>query len=359
MRRALFLLPLAAGLTACQAPAAIAPVASPRLDVALEGETMGSTWHVKLSVPAARKDAALALQPAIDTTLERINDEMSTYRPNSELSRFNASKTTAPVALSPELARVMERALAVGKLTDGAFDVTIDPLIDLWGFDRSGARNTLPTAQQIANARAHTGLERIALERTADGAALKKLDPEVTVNLGGIAAGFAVDVVVDQLSAAGFTDFMVEITGEVRARGTNASGQPWRIGIKVPDLQADATDVLAAVSLKDQAVTTSGSYHNFFTGPDGKRYSHILDPRTGAPVTSELVSVTVLYRDALTADAFDTAIVILGEARARAIIAAHPGMGAFFIHHHADGTLSTSMTEGFPLLSSPTKEVAP
>lgn len=350
MARAPLLLSLVAGTVACARgePA-------PRVDVELDGETMGSTWHVKLSVPAERRTAALAMQHAIDQTLERINDEMSTYRPSSELSRFNASTSTAPVALSAELAHVMARALEVGRLTEGAYDVTLDPLIDLWGFDRSGRKDAVPTVEQIAAARAHVGLDRLALE----GATLRKLDPEVRVNLGGIAAGFAVDVVCADLDAAGFADYMVEITGEVRARGVNAGGQPWRIGIKVPDLQADARDVLAAVSLADKAVTTSGSYHNFFVGPDGKRYSHIIDPRTARPVESELVSVTVLFDDALTADAFDTAFVILGEERARSIVARYPGMGAFFIRQGADGMLSTSMTEGFPLLPTPTKEMAP
>ncbi|OGQ10162.1 MAG: hypothetical protein A2138_18730 [Deltaproteobacteria bacterium RBG_16_71_12] len=352
MLRSVLLLPLVAGVAACHTQRG--PPAA-RVEIALEGETMGSTWHVKLAVTEARRAAALAMQPAIERTLERINDEMSTYRPSSELSRFNASKSTAPVTLSPELATVVAAALEVGRLTDGAYDVTIDPLIDLWGFDKSGSKDTLPTAQQLAGAQAHVGIDKLAL----DGGALAKRDPAVTVNLGGIAAGFAVDVVCAELAAAEFTDYMVEITGEVRARGTNASGQPWRIGIKVPDLQADALDVLAAVSLADKAVTTSGSYHNFFVGPDGKRYSHIIDPRTGAPVQSDLVSVTVWYDDALTADAYDTAFVILGEQRARAIIAAHPGMAAYFIHLRPDGSLATSMTEGFPLLPAPTKEAAP
>ncbi len=343
MARAPLLLSLIAGTVACARGER-----APRVDVELDGETMGSTWHVKLSVPAERRTAALAMQHAIDQTLERINDEMSTYRPSSELSRFNASTSTEPVALSSELAQVMARALEVGRLTEGAYDVTLDPLIDLWGFDRSGRKDAVPTVEQIAAARAHVGLDRLALE----GATLRKLDPEVRVNLGGIAAGFAVDVVCADLDRAGFTDYMVEITGEVRARGTNARGQPWRIGVKIPDVQAAANDVLAAVSLTNQAVTTSGTYHNFSVGPDGTRYSHIIDPRTGAPVQGTLVSASVLAKDALTADAFDTAFVILGEERARAIIARHPGMGAYFIHQAPNGALSTSMTDGFPLVDT-------
>jgi thiamine biosynthesis lipoprotein len=137
------------------------------------------------------------------------------------------------------------------------------------------------------------------------------------------------------------------VTGEVRAHGKNSRGTAWNIGIKRPELNPDVTNLLAAVALVDKAVTTSGSYHNFFE-IDGKRYSHILDPKTGAPVQTDLVSVTVLYDDALTADAFDTAFIIVGEERARAIVAAHPGMEAFFVHQKPDGSFFTTKTTGFP-----------
>ena len=185
------------------------------------------------------------------------------------------------------------------------------------------------------------------------GAALQKRDADTTINLGGIASGYAVDVVADLIDAAGFHDFMVEITGEVRARGKNERGLPWNIGVKVPRANDDPTSVAAAVPLQDQSLTTSGSYHNFFES-GGKRYSHIIDPTTGRPIDSDLVSVTILYKDALTADGFDTPFMILGEDKARAIMARYPGMEALFIHAPtATGPITLNKTAGFPAVDVP------
>lgn len=327
------------------------------VDVALDGETMGSTWHVKVKVASGREDDARALQRPIDDLLERVNDQMSTYRPNSEISKFNAHKSTAPFPVSPELAAVVAKALEVGRATDGAYDITLDPLINLWGFDRKGPRKGAgpPSAKEIKAAQKHTGLGLLRV----DGSALVKVDPEVTINLGGIAAGWAVDELAKLLEAKGFHDFMIEVTGEVRAKGRNARGAPWKIGVKVPDLAS--TEIVAAVPLDDRSLTTSGSYHNFFevdgkgkgggTALKRKRYHHILDPKTGAPAETDLVSVTVLYSDAVTADGYDTPFLILGEERARQIIAATPGMSALFIHQDAaTGKLTTRTTAGFPPL---------
>ena len=308
---------------------------------------MGSTWHVKLAVPRARVSDAEAQKAAIDETLERINDEMSTYRPQSEITRFNESKSTSPVHVSHELAVVVAKAIDVGHDTDGAFDITIDPLIDLWGFDRAGRRTDPPSADEIEAARAHVGLALIEADVEHD--TITKHDAETRINLGGIAAGYAVDVVARELEQRGFHDAMVEITGELVARGTNAHGAPWEIGITTPDPRAmnDARDVVETVPLQDAALTTSGSYHNFFEYR-GKRYSHILDPKSGAPVDADLVAVTVRASDALTADGYDTPFIIVGEERARAIVAKHAGMAAMFIHAKADGTWRITTTPGFP-----------
>jgi len=310
----------------------------------LDGETMGGTWHIKLITEKA--DAAHALENEIDAVLERINDEMSTYRPNSEISRFNAHKSVAPFPVSEELARVVKKSMEIGEATHGAFDITIDPLINLWGFDRAGPRDAPPSAGDILKAKAHVGLSKLAV----NGQALVKHDPDVTINLGGIAAGFAVDVVSELVDAKGITDYMVEITGEVRAKGKNIRGEAWRIGVKKPKDDGDPTSVVAKVSLKNQSLTTSGSYHNYFMS-GGKQFTHILDPTTGTPVQTDLVSVTVLYADALTADAYDTPFVILGEERAREIIARTPGMEALFIHADAElKNVHITKTAGFPSL---------
>jgi len=339
----------------CAACPRAAPVE--RNELVLDGETMGGTWNIKLIVSstAADRERALAdahaLQAPIDAILERINDSMSTYRPNSEISRFNKHASTDPFPVSKELALVVQKSIEIGRATDGAFDITLDPLITLWGFDRGGRRTDPPSADAIAQARAHVGLDKLRVTNDA----LTKSDAALTINLGGIAAGYAVDVVSALLDERGIHDYMVEITGEVRAHGKNIRGEPWRIGVKKPKDEGDARSVVAKVPLVDQSVTTSGSYHNYFMS-GGHRYTHILDPKTGAPVETDLVSVTVLYGDALTADAFDTPFIILGETRAREIIARTPGMQALFIH--ADEGLQNvriSKTDGFPVL----EEAAP
>ncbi|HEY4223808.1 MAG TPA: FAD:protein FMN transferase [Myxococcota bacterium] len=332
-------------LALCALGALTASCAHGFVDVPLEGETMGSTWHIKLKVPSDQTARAQAMQKPIEATLARIVAEMSTYEPSSEISRFNAWKSTAPFPCSHEVAVVVTESIEVGHDTDGAFDITVDPLINLWGFDRKGPRDTPPAENEIALAQEHVGLAHIKVV----GDAISKDDPEVTINLGGIAAGFSVDVVAAQLEAAGFHDMMVEITGELIARGTSSKGRPWNIGIKTPDI--DAHDVVTSVPVTDKAVTTSGSYHNFFEA-NGKRYSHIIDPVTGAPVQTDLVSVTVLADDALTADGYDTPFIIIGEERARAVMAKKKGMEALFIHAvpGANGavTWKITRTDGFP-----------
>lgn len=332
-------------LAGCRRAAPAAPDAAPALrpeDVRLEGPTMGSTWHVRIRADTpARADEARALLGPIEALLERVNDAMSTYRPQSEISRFNASRSTAPFPVSRELALVAAKAVEIGRATGGAFDVTVDPLVNLWGFDRKGPRTTVPSAAEIAQARRHTGLDLFAVE----AGALRKADPETTINLGGIASGFAVDEVAALLASKGFASWMVEVTGEVRARGRNSRDTPWTIGVKWPEL--GRPDALVAIPLEDKALTTSGTYHKFFE-VGGRRYSHILDPTTGAPTESELVSVTVLADDALTADAWDTALLILGEARARALLATRPGLEALFMKQDPDGGIRVTTTDGFP-----------
>lgn len=323
--------------------------AAPRPEVVtLQGETMGTTYHVKVVARSPEESArAVALQARVDELLERVNDQMSTYRPDSELSRFNRHPGTEPFPVSPETARVTRRALEIGEKTGGAFDVTLGPLIELWGFDKGGRRESPPPDAELAAAKARVGLEHVS----ARGGALVKDRADVEVNLSGIAKGFGVDQVLELVIAAGFADVMVEIGGEVRARGQNASGEPWRIGINVPRSDADPTAVLVAVPLKDAALATSGDYRNFFES-GGRRYSHILDPTTGAPVQRELVSASVLAPDCATADALATAAIVLGEERTREVLRAHfPRVEALFVHAPGgEGELKVTRTDGFPVV---------
>lgn len=319
-----------------------------RADVlTLQGKTMGTSYHIKVVVRGPQESArASALHADIDALLERVNDEMSTYREESELSRFNRFTDTAAFPVSPGTAAVTRRALELGRHTEGAFDVTLGPLIALWGFDRGGPRADLPSDAELRAARARVGLSRLHVI----GEALQKDQADLFVNLSGIAKGWGVDQVYERLRAAGFSDVMVEIGGEVRASGLNARGEPWRIGINVPRSDADPEAVLLAVPLADAALATSGDYRNYFES-GGDRYAHILDPTTGAPARRELVSASILAADCTTADGLATAAIVLGEERTRAVLSAHfPGVEAFFVHRPAPGQAAfrTGYTAGFP-----------
>lgn len=320
--------------------------------VTLQGKTMGTSYHVKVVVRGAGESArAAALHARIDALLERVNDEMSTYREDSELSRFNRFADVVAFPVSAGTAAVTRRALELGHQTAGAFDVTLGPLISLWGFDRGGPRSDPPSAGELQAALVRVGLDRLHVVDQS----LTKDRPDVFVNLSGIAKGWGVDQVYEQLRAAGFADVMVEIGGEVRASGRNPGGEPWRIGINVPRSDADPEAVLVAVPVQDAALATSGDYRNYFES-DGQRFAHILDPATGAPARRELVSASILAADCTTADALATAAIVLGEERMRSVLATHfPGVEAFFVHRPAPGATAfrTSHTAGFPLQPSP------
>ncbi len=312
---------------------------------------MGTTWSVKVVVRTPEQSrAAVALQPKIEALLARTNQLMSTYDPDSELSRFNRHASTAPFPVSPETAYVVRRALEIGRATDGAFDVTLGPVIDLWGFDDEGRRTEPPSAEALAKARARVGLDQLSVQQGEGGAALVKKRADIDVNLSGIAKGYGVDQVYELVRAAGYSDVLVEIGGEVRASGRNGEGEPWRLGINVPRSAADPSAVLVTVPLEDRALATSGDYRNFFEA-GGKRYSHIIDPKTGAPVPHHLVSVSVVASDATTADALATAAVVLGEERAREALKSFPGAAALFVHARGDDAaeaLKVSKMDGFP-----------
>lgn len=324
------------------------PVVTPEV-VTLQGKTMGTTYHVKVVARSPDESArAVALQARVDALLERVNDQMSTYRPGSELSRFNRHAGKEPFAVSPETAAVTRRALEIGEKTGGAFDVTLGPLIELWGFDKGGRRAAPPSPDELAAARARVGREHVAVRDST----LVKDRADVEVNLSGIAKGWGVDQVFALLVKEGFADVMVEIGGEVRAQGENVNGQPWRIGVNVPRSDADPTAVLVAVPLKDAALATSGDYRNFFES-GGRRYSHILDPVTGEPVRRDLVSASILAPDCTTADGLATAAIVLGEAKTREVLKAHfPGVEALFVHapEGEGGELEVTQTEGFPVV---------
>jgi thiamine biosynthesis lipoprotein len=281
--------------------------------LSLSGATMGTSWSVQISRPPEALDPD-ALLADITETLARVNDRMSTYDPDSELSRFNAEDGDGWFAVSPELVALAEQARRVSERSGGAFDVTVGPLVNLWGFGPEVKADQIPDQADIDAALGRVGWRKV--ETRAQPPALRKAASDVYVDLSAIAKGHGVDRVADLLAEAGIEHYLVEIGGELRGRGLNAAGEPWRIAVERPDV--DRRAVLTVVALRDRAMATSGDYRNFFE-LDGRRYSHTIDPATGRPVDHQLASVTVLAERCADADAWATALLVLGPERGGAL----------------------------------------
>jgi thiamine biosynthesis lipoprotein len=271
----------------------------------LAGETMGTTWSVQIARPAPRLDAR-ALRRALAAVVADVDRRMSTYRPDSELSRFNAERTRAWIPVSRDTRRVVAEALQVSRLSAGAFDPTVAPLLDLWGFGPAGGAGRLPGPAAIRATRARVGWSGLDV---AEGmAALRKRHLDLALDLSAIAKGFGIDAMAEHLERRGLADYLVEIGGELRGRGRGRHGGGWTVGIELPH---EASAVAAIVRLQGTAVATSGDYRKM-TEVDGVRRSHVLDPRTGRPIRHALASATVIARTAMRADALATALLVLG-----------------------------------------------
>lgn len=270
----------------------------------LSGQTMGTTWSVKYKA-LARPDHAV-LQQDIQTILDNVNGQMSTYQDNSELSVVNRAEVGQWQRVSGDLFRVIETARQINKDTEGVFDITVGPLVNLWGFGPDEPQG-VPTANQIKNAR--TAVDMNLLQSRAEDNSVRRLSDRLYVDLSAIAKGFAVDQVADFLSTAGINDYLVEVGGELRVAGMNAEGIPWHVAIEKP--VAGLRSVQKVLPLTDISIATSGDYRNYFE-LEGRRYSHAIDPRTGWPVLHDLVSATVLHPSCMMADAWATAMIVLG-----------------------------------------------
>ncbi|MEZ5417063.1 MAG: FAD:protein FMN transferase [Vicinamibacterales bacterium] len=297
------LLPLAWPAAACRGVA-------PAREIELRGPSMGSTWSVKL-VPGERGLPAggpEALDRDIRDLLTRIESLMSTYDPASELSRFNQSRSVEPFAVAPETFEVFRWAARVATETDGAFDVTVLPMVRAWGFGpEAGAPPPPPDEATLARLRTATGMALLELD--AGGAWLRKRVPEVECDVSALAPGYAADRIAALLDARRLAGFLVDVGGELVARGRNADGRPWRVAIERPE--ARARQVARVVALDNRAIATSGSYRNY-REVNGRRVAHVIDPRSGRAVDHRLVSVTVVDSSAVRADALATALLVLG-----------------------------------------------
>ena len=301
---------------------------SEREIIAFEGPTMGTAYHVQIVVDQSFHDQD-KLTRDVNATLEEVNRLMSTWREDSEISRFNKSPVQTWFALSDDTFYVIDLAQKISQQTQGAFDITLGPLVDLWGFGARTADDQVPDEAQIKQAKAKTGFHQLELDSTSH-----KIRKQISleINLSAIAKGFGVDKLAAVLDEWGLNDYLVEIGGEIRVKGKKPDGSFWKLAIESPIPQARRA--YQVLTLTDEGVATSGDYRNYFEDK-GQRYSHIIDPTTGKPITHNLESVTVISATTARADALATALMVMGPERGYAFCQ-QQHIAAYFIYKLAD-----------------------
>ena len=311
-------------------------------ELVLTGTTMGTTYHIK--VVARPGVDGKALKKRIDRRLEQINKSMSTFQPDSEISRFNRLQSVdTEFEISTDFLTVMLAADAVYGLTDGAWDGTVNPLVNLWGFGRSGRIEKVPTPRAVSEALENVGFDQI--EISAKGF-LRKRRAGVTVDLASIAKGYGVDQVAQVIESADMKNYLVEIGGEVYASGLRPDGEKWRIGINQPVKNGAANAVYKALEMENQAMATSGDYRNFEV-IQGRAYSHVIDPHTGYPANHGVVSASVVAPNCTLADGLATAMMVMGPGKGISLLNRLEGVEGLIIVQKPDGTLENHWSEGF------------
>lgn len=296
----------------------------------LTGNSMGTSYTIKyygnrsISIQKLPK----AIQGDIQEILVRINASMSTYDPSSELSKLNSSSTNAKTKISEDLYLVLKQAILIGSWSKGYYDITIGPLVDLWGFGPAKHRTSPPDEKTIKKLLTKVGYKNIQLIKERDNFYLRKKNTALRIDLSSIAKGYAVDKVASYLERKGITNYMVEIGGEVKTKGTNVEGEIWRIAIEKPNYDRKR-ELHSILPLKDLCMATSGNYRNFFKYKD-KVFSHTLNPLTGKPVVHSVASVTVLHPSCTMADGLATAMSAMGKDRGLKI-AQERNLAVYFI----------------------------
>lgn len=323
----------------CVSVLVLAGCGAPRREASFTGETQGTTYSVKIYDEESISEAEVdAVGEAIRTRLASIDRALSTYRDDSEISRFNAHADTTPFKVSQDLVEVFTLAREVSAVSDGAFDITVGPLVDAWGFGKNGETPKNISAAKLAVLRERVGYEKLDVDATAS--TLRKTRRDVVCDVNAIAQGYTVDRLAGDLDALGHTNYMVEVGGEVKARGLNVRGVPWRIGIEKPIVEG--RQLAHVVGLKDCALATSGDYRHY-REVGGMRVSHTIDPRTGRPIAHALASVSVFHERCAAADAFSTALMVLGP-EAGYNLAVEQNLPALFIVHDGDSAFVEKAT---------------
>ncbi|QTA83727.1 FAD:protein FMN transferase [Desulfonema limicola] len=320
-------------LTAC-------PGKKENQEVLIQGRTMGTTFNIKVITSENTSD----LEKKINNRLKQINKSMSTYDKTSEISRFNQiPDTETKLSITGDFLKVITIGEKIYRLTKGAWDGTIDPLINLWGFGRTKQEAGLPLSEEIQAVLPFVGFDNIEISQNGF---LRKKKPGISLDLASIAKGYGVDQIAALITEYGFSDFLVEIGGEIYASGVRLDGQYWRIGINRPKTNAAFDDVYKTASLYNKAFATSGDYRQFFE-KNGKRYSHVLDPRTGYPVSNRVVSATVIADNCTFADGLATALMVMGHEKGIDLVNTIDDTECLIIVEEPDGTLTDYYSRGF------------
>jgi FAD:protein FMN transferase len=313
------------------APAADLPL------VSWEGQTMGCTYVVKIVDAGLSPQQVEALKSEVDQRLKEVNRQMSQYQPDSDLSRFNRAPANVPFQVPPEFARVVRQALELNRRSQGAFDPTLGPVIDLWGFGSQTDLHSLPSEARLREALLKTGCRHLSV--TAKDELVKDI-PDLRLNPSSLVKGFGSDEMARVLRGHGLTNLYVAISGDIYTSGHNARGQKWQVGISAPVLHWMPGDPVAAVlALSDQAVSTSGDNEKFFTDAEGRRWGHIFDPKTGQPVQHNLASVSVVADCCMLSSSLATTLFVLGPEAGPRFIETWTNAAALFIVRESDGQM--------------------
>ena len=308
------------------------------LQLEFSGSTMGTRYQVKIS-DLSRELNPTEIEQEVFAALDKVDQLMSTYKPDSDISRFNRAAIYQPVLIDKQTLSVIQQSKKIFELSRGAFDITVGPAVRLWGFGPELKNDSPPSAAEIQQALARTGFHKI--EINTQPPSLTKI-AEVEIDLSAIAKGYGVDQVAIVLKSYGIKHYLIEVGGEIRVSGQNKDERPWRIGIETPSLVRSGAQ--QAVAIRDSSVATSGDYRNFFEY-DGKRYSHTIDPATGRPVEHNLASITVITPSCAEADAYATAISVLGPDEGFKL-ATEMNLSAYFLLRDGEG-FKSKMTDSF------------
>ncbi len=300
------------------------------------GPTMGSTYAIKY---ITSPDKAVNYQVQVDSILEKFNESLSTYRPDSEISQFNNGHAVA--FRLPFFYPVLKKAQEVYTISGGAFDPTVGPLVNAWGFG-TGKERKAPSQARIDSLKNFIGFDKIAFDEQS----VQKQQEGVYMDFNAIAPGYAADVLGKFLEDKGIVDYMIEVGGEVLCKGKNKEGKYWTIGINNPEHEQKGGDELQAiVQMNNRALATSGNYRNYYE-QDGKKYAHTIDPKTGYPVQHSLLSASVFAKDCMSADAYATVFMVVGREKAVELLSSIKDLDAFLVYADEKGNIQTYTTEG-------------